>query len=76
MGQCKKRQYLTSRINVVFQLVADISKDSEGQKKDPSVKLTDESLVVAGTAQLSNFVFDFNSVVKAHDLMNFDMHSR
>ena len=44
----KKRQYLTPEVNSVFSISRDIARETEGQKKDPSVKLTDESLVVAG----------------------------
>lgn len=45
----KKRQYLTSRINTVFTLVAGLSKDLEGKKKGTNQNNIDLSLVVAGT---------------------------
>lgn len=45
----KKRKYLTPKVNGVFSVVREIARDSDQKEKDPSVKLTDESLLVAGT---------------------------
>ena len=45
----KNRQYRTKKINSVFSYIADYKRDSEEQKKDPPVKITDGSPMVAGT---------------------------
>ena len=45
----KNREYRTSNIQVIFQLILDLTRDSEGQKKDSPINLTDESSLVAGT---------------------------
>ncbi|PHR50111.1 MAG: hypothetical protein COA32_01590 [Fluviicola sp.] len=45
----KKRVYRTKEMNSIFSQIAVISRESKGQKKDPSVKLTDGSSMVAGT---------------------------
>ncbi len=45
----KNREYRTSNIQVIFQLILDLTRDSEGQKKDSPIILTDESSLVAGT---------------------------
>lgn len=39
----KNRRYLTQNVNQIFSFERDIVGDTEGQKKDPSVKLTNES---------------------------------
>lgn len=44
-----KSWYRTSNIQVVFQLILDLTRDTEGQKKDSPINLTDESSLVAGT---------------------------
>ena len=44
----KKRTYRTPKINTIFKETLRISSETEGQKKDSSVNLTDESLLVAG----------------------------
>lgn len=45
----KKRKYLTKDENSIFKLVREISRDTEGQKKDSLRKNPNESSVVAGT---------------------------
>ena len=44
-----KSWYRTSNIQVIFQLILDLTRDKEGQKKDSPINLTDESSLVAGT---------------------------
>jgi hypothetical protein len=44
-----KSWYRTSNIQVIFQLILDLTRDTEGQKKDSPIILTDESSLVAGT---------------------------
>ncbi len=45
----KNRQYLTKEVNTVFARIPDLSRDTEGQKKDSPINLIDESSLVAGT---------------------------
>ena len=45
----QNREYRTSNIQVIFQLILDLTRDTEGQKKDSPITLTDESSLVAGT---------------------------
>ena len=45
----KNREYRTSNIQVIFQIILDLTRDTEGQKKDSPINLTDESSLVAGT---------------------------
>ena len=45
----QNREYRTSNIQVIFQLILDLTRDTEGQKKDSPIILTDESSLVAGT---------------------------
>lgn len=51
-----KRQYLTTKINSVFTLIASLSTDLEGTKKGTNHKKNDSSLVVAG-ARLERTTF-------------------
>ena len=44
-----KSWYRTSNIQVIFQLILDLTRDTEEQKKDSPIILTDESSLVAGT---------------------------
>lgn len=43
----KNRQYLTKEVNAVFAIIPDLSKETEGQKKDASSNLPDASVIVA-----------------------------
>ena len=43
------RQYRTCKIQSLFSYIVDLTKDTEGQKKDSPIKNTDESSLVAGT---------------------------
>ncbi len=45
----KNRQYLTKEVNTIFARIADLTRDTEGQKKDASSNLPDASYLVAGT---------------------------
>ena len=42
------RQYRTCKIQSLFSYIVDMTKDTEGQKKDSPIKNTDESSLVAG----------------------------
>ena len=43
------RQYRTCKIQSLFSYIVDLTTDTEGQKKDSPIKITDESSLVAGT---------------------------
>ena len=43
------RQYRTNKIQPLFSYIVDLTKATEGQKKDSPIKNTDESVLVAGT---------------------------
>jgi hypothetical protein len=43
------RQYRTNKIQPLFSYIVDMTRDTEGQKKDSPIKNTDESYLVAGT---------------------------
>ncbi len=45
----KNRQYLTKEVNTIFARIPDLTRDTEGQKKDASSILPDASYLVAGT---------------------------
>ena len=57
------RKYRTSKVHDIFSQIAYISRDSEGQKKDPSVKLTDESSLVDRISELSDLKQGFIEVL-------------
>ena len=40
------RQYRTNKIQSLFSYIVDLTKDTEGQKKDSPIKNTDESSLV------------------------------
>jgi len=61
-----KVQLLLFKNNVIIlnfraKLILDLTWDSEGQKKDSSINLTDESLLVAGT-RISSISFQMDVI--------------
>jgi len=49
----------------LIQLILDLTRDSEGQKKDSPIILTDESSLVAGSIELSNLInICFEQIIK------------
>jgi hypothetical protein len=54
----KNREYRTSNIQVIFQIILDLTRDTEGQKKDSPINLTDESSLVDRNIELSNLIWE------------------
>ena len=55
------RQYRTNKVQSLFSYIVDLTKDTEGQKKDSPIKNTDESSLVAGTGlSFISFRMDIN----------------
>jgi site-specific DNA recombinase len=52
----KNRQYLTKEVNTIFARIPDLTRDTEGQKKDAPSNLPDASCLVAG-ARLERTTF-------------------
>ena len=48
------RQYRTNKIQSLFSYIVDLTKDTEGQKKDSPIKNTDESSLVDRIIELSD----------------------
>jgi hypothetical protein len=61
----QKRQYLTKKVNAVFSQIRDVTRVSEGQKKDSPSENDEESGVVAEDSQISNYDFieDANKIM-------------
>ena len=51
----KKRKYLTSKVNSLFLEKSQFKRDSEGTNKKLPIKSDEESFVVAGMDEISNF---------------------
>ena len=67
------RQYRTCKIQSLFSYIVDMTKDTEGQKKDPPIKNTDESSLVDNSIEISNVYIlrrDFISTINAIQLFS------
>ena len=56
------RQYRTNKIQSLFSHIVDLTKDTEGQKKDSPIKNTDESSLVDRIIELSDLKRGFVEV--------------
>ncbi len=58
------RQYRTCKIQSLFSYIVDLTKDTEGQKKDSPIKNTDESSLVDRIIELSDLKQGFIEVLE------------
>lgn len=51
----QNRQYLTSKVNILFSVKRSFSNEKEDTKKGLPIKSDEESCLVAGVDEISNF---------------------